>query len=645
MLSIVLIVTMMPVGVFAESQEQGENGESFSSYRDEAQIKFNIDDNLIFESTSSKASDINDDIYMASAAAAKAGENQMAMVYVTRDVNVNTSIFVEKNVVLVGENGQTFDFQGEHTIYVEGSVYGGNYNGENLASNVFAIRGSAYGKNGHIEKTTISYSAKNGIFIPGTSANSYVANNTISYCGENGIKAEDKTIVSRMEYNTIKNNDGNGILVSSGAMIKSMEGNQIYNNKLANIGVNGKTGEETSVTLDSNNKVYSSTESGIRANGKSTIKVLGNGNLIEKNGKNDVELSNDVNFTISGKATINPKSSSQWGLKFANFCKVDISNTTITGTNSVLYDTSCTFSRTNCTITGTIKKEDFVIPTINTLKAKSIDCKTCYVNWQPIAMDNVKYLIYRGTAPTGDWGNAIATSTSPEYTDKTVIVGTKYYYMVRAVIEHDGQKLYSDYSNMDYGYPRLNDVTGFKAWASNSQTTNISWDQVKDKNVEIWVYRGTSPSGDWGSVHAKVTNGASSFTETVSPGKYYYMVRQAVRGNDGQMHFGEYSPVDYAYARVPVPTGFSCWAQDKTTCKVVWNRVSGSNIKYLIYRGLEPTGDWGNAIAVLDSSNSNYIDRNLTTGRKYYYMMRASETINGKTYYSDYTNVDYGYPR
>ncbi len=284
------------------------------------------------------------------------------------------------------------------------------------------------------------------------------------------------------------------------------------------------------------------------------------------------------------------------------------------------------------------------VPPVTGLHVKATNSKTCELTWNPISGENVTYLIYRGTQPTGDWGGPIATVSSTSYKDTKVISGNKYYYLVRACIYKDGVKGYGDYSNMDYGYPRINPVTGFRVWASDYQTTNLSWNKGLDNDAEFWIYRGNQPTGQWGDKIAVVKDGKTTFTQKVDPNKkYYYMVREAVKGYDGKYYFGPYTSVDYAYPRLTAPTGFSAWASNKTTCNCSWNKLPGDGIQYMVYRGTKPSGDWGSAIATV--SSNMYTDTGRTTGTKYYYMVRAKVTVGGKTYFGPYTNMDYAYPR
>ena len=64
---------------------------------------------------------------------------------------------------------------------------------------------------------------------------------------------------------------------------------------------------------------------------------------------------------------------------------------------------------------------------------------------------------------------------------------------------------------------------------------------------------------------------------------------------------------------------------------------------YLVYRSLQKTSGYKRVAKVLGGENSTYIDGNVETGKKYYYKVRAYDTIEGITFYSDYSNIVRGY--
>lgn len=367
------------------------------------------------------------------------------------------------------------------------------------------------------------------------------------------------------------------------------------------------------------------------------------------------------------------------------------------------------------------------------------------LSWSKSKNPNDRYLIYRGTSIEGDWGNAIAelsngtTSYIDDNNGKGLTTGKKYYYMMRTVDKSKSPWEYSDYGSKDYAIPNVPNVTGFSAYAVNENTCGVTWNKTKSSKMQYWIYRGTQPSGDWGSPIAKLSNSTTSYSDkNLKPNvKYYYMMRavevdgsrtylgdytskdygvtrdsvietfsakgvntheaylqwnknsdksnyRIYRSLDAkdwywidelktdvtnytdknltfgktyyykicsvcyigdEKYFGKYSKVDFAKPGVVPPSNVTSCAKTATSAKITWSKSSDTEVHYLLYRGTSLTGDWGSAIADLDNNTTSYIDKNLVPGQRYYYMLRGYCTVQGKRCYSDYTNKDYASPK
>ena len=76
----------------------------------------------------------------------------------------------------------------------------------------------------------------------------------------------------------------------------------------------------------------------------------------------------------------------------------------------------------------------------------------------------------------------------------------------------------------------------------------------------------------------------------------------------------------------------------KGKLKLTWKAVSGVD-GYVIYRSTN-LYDHGKKIKTIRGNNTlNYTNASLKNGKKYYYSIRAFKEVNGKRYYSDYSNI------
>jgi fibronectin type 3 domain-containing protein len=87
--------------------------------------------------------------------------------------------------------------------------------------------------------------------------------------------------------------------------------------------------------------------------------------------------------------------------------------------------------------------------------------------------------------------------------------------------------------------------------------------------------------------------------------------------------------------RIEVPTGELAVSQDYDEVKISWKGVSGVT-GYEIYRYKVASDDY---VKIATVNSTQYYDSGLKTGTKYNYKLRAYQTLNGKTFYSDLTPV------
>ena len=77
--------------------------------------------------------------------------------------------------------------------------------------------------------------------------------------------------------------------------------------------------------------------------------------------------------------------------------------------------------------------------------------------------------------------------------------------------------------------------------------------------------------------------------------------------------------------------------------KLTWKAVAGAH-GYKIYRKTSATGTYYKVKTITSGSTVSWTNYSLTTGRTYYYRIIAYRVVNGKTYYSSYSNVSYRKP-
>lgn len=72
--------------------------------------------------------------------------------------------------------------------------------------------------------------------------------------------------------------------------------------------------------------------------------------------------------------------------------------------------------------------------------------------------------------------------------------------------------------------------------------------------------------------------------------------------------------------------------------KITWNKVSKAS-GYQVYRSTSKDGKYASIKTIKSGSTVSYTDAKLTTGKTYYYKVRAYKTVNGSKTYSSYSKI------
>ncbi|MBR1664031.1 MAG: CotH kinase family protein [Ruminococcus sp.] len=78
-------------------------------------------------------------------------------------------------------------------------------------------------------------------------------------------------------------------------------------------------------------------------------------------------------------------------------------------------------------------------------------------------------------------------------------------------------------------------------------------------------------------------------------------------------------------------------SKTRKKAKLTWKKISGAS-GYQLYYSTKKNGSY-KLIKNLSSKTTGYTKSKLTSGKKYYFKLRAYKTINGKKYYSDFSKI------
>jgi fibronectin type 3 domain-containing protein len=267
------------------------------------------------------------------------------------------------------------------------------------------------------------------------------------------------------------------------------------------------------------------------------------------------------------------------------------------------------------------------------VQAVSVDYNRIKVSWYSVPGAN-GYEVYRSTTSTGTYSK-IATVTSGStltYTNSSVSTGVNYYYKVRAYRTINGVKVYSPYTKVAIGKAIPVTPTSVKAASASYNSLKTSWSAVSGA-TGYEIYQATSSAGTYSNIG---TTTSTSFTKTgLTTNQTYYIKVRAYKTVGSTKVYSNYSTVVNAKPIPSVPTSFQAARASSTSVKLTWGAVTGAT-GYEVYRATTSTGTY----SLLKATTSlTYTNSGLTTGKTYYYKVRAYRTIGTTKVYSSWTNV------
>ena len=243
--------------------------------------------------------------------------------------------------------------------------------------------------------------------------------------------------------------------------------------------------------------------------------------------------------------------------------------------------------------------------------------------------NNSGYEIYRSTKSSGGFKKVktLTSSKTTSFTNTGLNTNTTYYYKVRAYHKIGSKKIYGDYSDIISAKtaPSSPTISSLKAESYNKINVNI---KKVSGNSYYEIYRSTNKIKGYTKIGT--TENLTFSDENVLPTvTYYYKVKACNQDNI----CGSYSSIKLAKTVIKTPVlkgqglihGVNLnW--DET------NYVDGYEIYYSTYKTKKY-----NKIAT--TSELNYVKDGLIPDKTYYFKIRSYKEINGKKYYSSYSNI------
>ena len=187
---------------------------------------------------------------------------------------------------------------------------------------------------------------------------------------------------------------------------------------------------------------------------------------------------------------------------------------------------------------------------------------------------------------------------------------------------------------VDAASVRPSKVKTIKVVSYDYNALKITWSKASNAK-QYKVYRATSKNGKYKLV--KTTKSRSFVNKKLATGKKYYYKVRAINGSKK----GAFSPKKYAAPTLKKPTGAKAVSADSASLKLSWKKVNGAK-GYRVYRATSKDGKY---TKVKTTTALSFTDTKLTTGKTYYYKIRAYRKVESKTRYGAYSTVISSYPK
>lgn len=271
------------------------------------------------------------------------------------------------------------------------------------------------------------------------------------------------------------------------------------------------------------------------------------------------------------------------------------------------------------------------------------------------------YEIFRSDQQAGSYSKiqTVSGGSTLSFNDAGLNADTTYYYKVRAVVTANGNSAYSNDSaivsaktepeTQEPETPAPSDPESEQPKPEEpKQDTPSQENPEEDKTVaekpETVTYTVGVSAGKGGKVSGGATKKAGEeVTVKATPDKGYYFTGWKEGGkkvSSSQTYKFKAEKdrkltAEFAKLSKPVLTVSSA---DATSIKVSWKKITGAT-GYEVYRAASKNGKYTKKAAISSAKTVSYTDKKLTTGKAYYYKIRAVASGTVKTTYSEYSGI------
>ena len=276
----------------------------------------------------------------------------------------------------------------------------------------------------------------------------------------------------------------------------------------------------------------------------------------------------------------------------------------------------------------------------NTASVTGTTYQSISLNWAEVT-DAEGYVVYRKAEKETEYRElARLKGAVTSYTDSDNLqIGTTYAYRIFAYVSYQDEKGMTQYAESSEkailtSALALGQVNFVSAVSSGTNSATLTWEALSGA-AGYTIYRAASGSSDYQEVKT-VEGNVTSYTDTtlISGTSYSYKIA-AYCIVDGARVYGKESQM-LAVTPVPAAPQLSIASFTYKSVKLSWNQIDGVS-GYRVYRKVSGATSFKKIATVEGSTKVTYTDKDVKTGTKYTYKIRAYKTVGSAKTWGAYS--------
>lgn len=174
-------------------------------------------------------------------------------------------------------------------------------------------------------------------------------------------------------------------------------------------------------------------------------------------------------------------------------------------------------------------------------------------------------------------------------------------------------------------------VTGIKTSTINKNSIKLTWNKVNGAGGYI-LYRYNNSTSKWVKVGKfNTTYATASGLSAGTTYRFKVLAYKTVNGKDIRSKIF----TSFYTSTIPATVSFTVKSNAKNKATLKWSKVTGAT-NYIVYYKTTKNGSW-KKLKTLSNSKTSYTKSGLTSGKTYYFTVKAVKKYNSKNYNSKIT--------